>query len=126
VLAFAQVHGENGDAIAMAQKTTFDAGITGPEGHSISRPSYLEVSVVHASDEPRDKPCHCSCIFATLMTVHQLLSDNRRGVQQCCLAVKHQASAWRCMLAMLWTAHIEVHLGCKCCTGVLGQAMCHD
>ena len=38
-----QVHGENGDAIALAQKTTFDSGIIGPEGHSISRPSYLEV-----------------------------------------------------------------------------------
>lgn len=38
-----QIHGENGDAIAMAQKRTFEAGITGPEGHSISRPAYLEV-----------------------------------------------------------------------------------
>ena len=41
---FLQIHGENGDAIAMAQKTTFEAGITGPEGHVISRPAYLEVS----------------------------------------------------------------------------------
>lgn len=38
-----QIHGENGDAIAMAQQKTFEAGITGPEGHSISRPAYLEV-----------------------------------------------------------------------------------
>ncbi|KAL3138062.1 hypothetical protein ABBQ38_005294 [Trebouxia sp. C0009 RCD-2024] len=40
--ALAMVHGENGDAVALAQKTTFESGITGPEGHSISRPSYLE------------------------------------------------------------------------------------
>ncbi len=40
------MHGENGDAIAMAQKATFDAGITGPEGHIISRPAYLEVGAV--------------------------------------------------------------------------------
>ena len=30
----------------MAQKATFDAGITGPEGHIISRPAYLEVCAV--------------------------------------------------------------------------------
>ena len=27
----------------MAQKLTFEAGITGPEGHSLSRPAYIEV-----------------------------------------------------------------------------------
>ncbi|KAK9815420.1 hypothetical protein WJX72_003386 [[Myrmecia] bisecta] len=40
--ALPMVHGENGDAIALAQKLTIEKGITGPEGHSISRPSYLE------------------------------------------------------------------------------------
>jgi len=38
-----QVHAEHGDAIFMAQLSTFDAGITGPEGHAISRPAVLEV-----------------------------------------------------------------------------------
>jgi dihydropyrimidinase len=40
--ALAMVHGENGDAIALNQKLTIARGITGPEGHSVSRPSYLE------------------------------------------------------------------------------------
>ena len=42
--AAAQIHGENADAIEVAQKLTFDAGITGPEGHSLSRPAFIEVS----------------------------------------------------------------------------------
>jgi dihydropyrimidinase len=42
------VHGENGDAIFVAQKRTFDAGISGPEGHAISRPAILEVKLAAA------------------------------------------------------------------------------
>lgn len=61
----AQVHGENGDAIAMAQKTTFDAGITGPEGHSISRPSYLEVRSILSCPAVPCRPLFCPA-FAVL------------------------------------------------------------
>ena len=38
-----QVHAENGDGVLRAQEKTFEAGITGPEGHYISRPDFLEV-----------------------------------------------------------------------------------
>ena len=39
-----QVHAENGDAVFRAQKKAFEEGITGPEGHYISRPDTVEVS----------------------------------------------------------------------------------
>lgn len=38
-----QVHAENGDGVLKAQQKTIAAGITGPEGHYISRPDFLEV-----------------------------------------------------------------------------------
>ncbi|KAF6251761.1 hypothetical protein COO60DRAFT_1622674 [Scenedesmus sp. NREL 46B-D3] len=40
--ALPQVHAENGEAVALGQRLVFDAGVTGPEGHALSRPAALE------------------------------------------------------------------------------------
>ena len=40
--ALVQVHAENGDAVALGQAEVIAKGITGPEGHYMSRPAVLE------------------------------------------------------------------------------------
>ncbi len=40
--ALCNVHAENGEAVAHLQRTLLAAGVTGPEGHALSRPAVVE------------------------------------------------------------------------------------
>ncbi|KAL4567726.1 hypothetical protein LXL04_023318 [Taraxacum kok-saghyz] len=67
--ALAMVHAENGDAVFEGQKRMIQLGITGPEGHALSRPPVLEGEATARAIRL------ASFVNAPLYVVHVMSSD---------------------------------------------------
>ena len=59
--AIGQVHAENGDVIEDNQKRLLAMGITGPEGHPMSRPEEVSQSLGHGSRS--NVGCYMGCKY---------------------------------------------------------------
>ncbi|GAB4835291.1 dihydropyrimidinase [Ancistrocladus abbreviatus] len=67
--ALAMVHAENGDAVFEGQKRMIELGITGPEGHDLSRPAVLEAEATGRAIRL------ASFVNTPLYVVHVMSSD---------------------------------------------------
>lgn len=75
--ALAMVHGENGDAVAEGQRYVFEElGVTGPEGHCLSRPAILEA-------EATGRAIRLAAFVGTPLYVVHVMSEGAMNEVRC-------------------------------------------
>jgi dihydropyrimidinase len=95
------VHAENGDLVALGQQRVFDAGITGPEGHALSRPPELEAEATNRAimmAQFINVPLYVVHVMSK-MAMEEVATARKRGVRVvgeplCTGLAKDQSELW--------------------------------
>ncbi len=76
------MHCENADALVDAQERVFASGVTGPEGHYLSRPAVFEVRRGRAGPHPAG-PCASTGVHGRRLSRRAVLGMRRSRVWRC-------------------------------------------